>query len=239
MPYRDRFAGVYDTFMWDTPYEAWADYIEKIIPAGSLVADLACGTGNMTLALAKKGFDMIGVDRSADMLSEAQAKAGLEQASVLWLKQDVRKLDLYGTVDAAVCTCDSFNYLLSEAELFAAFSRCALFLNTGGVFIFDLNTPYKFREVLQKNTFTDAQDGASYVWKNYYDEQTQINEYSMFVTTGEDSFSEIHLQRAYPIETVTTLLTDTGFARIQVNEAYTHDPPKDDSVRVSFVAYRA
>jgi hypothetical protein len=109
-------------------------------------------------------------------------------------------------------------------------------LNPGGVFIFDLNTEYKFDHILQNNTFTDTQDGASYVWKNHYDAETRINEYSMFVTTGDDSFCETHLQRAYSIDTVKALLRDTGFAHVQVNEAYTRSPPKPDSVRVSFLA---
>jgi ubiquinone/menaquinone biosynthesis C-methylase UbiE len=223
--------------MTDIPYAAWAEYIAEHLKGKTLVADLACGTGSMTVLLAKKGFDMIGIDRSADMLAEARNKAAQTDLPILFLMQDVRRLDLFGTIDAAVSVCDGFNYLLSEAELFAAFSRCALFLNPGGILIFDMNTEYKFKEVLRDDTFTDERDGSSYVWKNYYDENARINEYNVFVmTAGGSSFSETHLQRAYPTETVMRLLTDAGFAGVRVNDAYTPDPPKPDSVRLSFIA---
>lgn len=225
--------------MADTPYLFWADYIQAHIPAGGLVADLACGTGSMTLLLKQRGYDMIGIDRSADMLSIASEKAANENLNILFLKQDILNMDLYGSVDAMVSVCDGFNYFLTEEHLRAAFKRCSLFLNPGGVFIFDMNTEYKFKEVLGGNTFTDTQKNASYIWKNRYDTQTQINEYSVFFITGTNSFTETHRQRAYPPETVMGLLKEAGFSGIRVNDAYTYDPPKPDSVRVSFTAKTA
>jgi SAM-dependent methyltransferase len=228
--------------MVDIPYASWAGYIgdllRKYLPGTDkpLVADLACGTGSMTLLLAEKGFDMIGVDVSADMLSEARDKTAEAGFNVLYLAQDLRRLDLYGTVDAAVSTCDAFNYLLTEAELFAAFSRVALFLNPGGVFIFDMNTEYKFKEVLQNNTFNDSHEGSSFLWKNYYDAETFTNEYHIYFMTGEGSFTETHYQRAYTTETVEALLQDAGLTLLHANDAYTHSPPNSKSTRVSYTA---
>jgi ubiquinone/menaquinone biosynthesis C-methylase UbiE len=238
VPAYERFAGVYDAFMADTPYFVWADYITAHIPPRSLVADLACGTGNMTLLLKKRGFDMIGIDRSSDMLSVASEKTAQEGLDILYLAQDVVSMDLYGTMDAMVSVCDGFNYLLTEDILFAAFKRCALFLNPGGVFIFDMNTEYKFKEILGGNTFTDTRKGASYVWKNNYNAHTFLNEYSVFFMTGTDSFTETHRQRAYTAETVIDLLKSAGFSDVRVNDAYTYDAPKPDSVRVSFITKR-
>jgi SAM-dependent methyltransferase len=236
------FARVYDAFMADIPYTAWAEYIEgelrKYLPGirNPLTADLACGTGCLTVLLAQKGFDMIGVDKSADMLNEAREKVSKDNLPILFLAQDVRRLDLFGTIDAAVSTCDGLNYLLSEAELFAAFSRVSLFLNPGGIFIFDMNTEYKFREVLKDHTFTDTQGSDSFLWKNDYDAGTRINEYRIFFITDSGPFDETHYQRAYPTETVKTLLGDAGLTLLHANDAYTYDPPKQDSVRISYIA---
>jgi SAM-dependent methyltransferase len=226
--------------MTDIPYDAWADYIENTLRYSigkekPLVADLACGTGSMTVLLASRGFDMIGVDASADMLCEARAKSEALGLDILYLAQDLRQLDLFGTIDAAVSVCDGFNYLLSEAELFAAFSRCALFLNPGGIFMFDMNTRYKFSELLADHSFTDVQYGTSYHWKNRYDPASCINEYNIFFMSPEGSFSETHYQRAYSVEVIKSLLTDAGFKTTGVYDAYTFDPPNTESIRLSFI----
>lgn len=246
-----RFAPVYDRFMAEVPYKTWARYIDRVLkkalPARDgeppIVADLACGTGTMTLLLAKKGYDMLGADISPDMLAEAReklAKAG--RSDILFLQQDLRALDLYGTVDAAVCACDGLNYLLTEDDLGLAFGRVALFMSPGGVFIFDMNTAYKYKKY-GSNTFAESVDGASYIWRNRYDEETRINEYTVdfFLhgdVTAENRFTETHSQRAYPVETVASLLAASGFRAVSVNDAYTDEPVKPESERVSFVAIK-
>jgi len=211
---------------------------EKITEIPQIVVDLACGTGSITLRLAAMGYDMIGVDASEDMLAEAQRKAYEQNASILFLAQDMRELNLFGTVDAAVSVCDGLNYILSEGELLSVFKRVRLFLNPSGVFIFDMNTEYKFKEVLQNRVFEGkGADGEAYEWENHYNPETKINEYHV-VFHGEDDepFSELHRQRAYSPEDVCGLLTQAGFTEVVIRGDYTNDPPRPDSMRVVFVA---
>ena len=143
------FAQVYDTFMDNVPYEEWADDLTELLKkngaSGGLVAELGCGTGRMTRALAARGYDMIGIDNSGDMLAIA-----MEQPSegILYLEQDMREFELYGTVAAVVSVCDSLNYITEEEDLLEVFRLVNNYLDPGGVFIFDLNTVYKYREVL-------------------------------------------------------------------------------------------
>lgn len=245
-----RFAHVYDYFMAEAPYAAWAGYIDHILKTGTrgpggenppLVLDLACGTGGITLPLARRGYDMIGVDRSPDMLTVARDKADRKKLSILFLAQDMRELDLYGTVDAALCVCDGLNYLLTEAELAEVFVRVARFLNPGGIFIFDMNTEYKFKMILSGNTFSESGREASYRWQNHYDRLTGINEYTLHFTVRgpagrNEHFNETHRQRAYPADTVHTLLCGAGLRLLQVNDAYTDNAPAHNSERLSFIA---
>ena len=238
------FASMYDEFMQDIPYEKWGIYITKMLrkhlPSKEdiLVADLACGTGTMTIFLAKQGFDMIGVDMSYDMLAAAQQKAYEEKQNILFLAQKVQELDLFGTADAMVSVCDGLNYILNEEELAAAFKKVSLFLNPGGIFIFDMNTEYKFKELLGCKSFEgDSQSGSSYEWDNFYSEETQINEYRVqFFKEKSESYTEVHKQRAYSPETVVAHLKNAGFCDVSVYHEYTDQPPKPDSLRLTFLA---
>ncbi|MDR2751253.1 MAG: class I SAM-dependent methyltransferase, partial [Clostridiales bacterium] len=145
MPYQ-RFARVYDLFMADTPYGSWACYIKSAwarhgVNPG-LVLDLGCGTGSLSALLREMGCDMIGVDASEEMLSEAYGKT----EGILLLKQDMRELDLYGTVASIVCFCDSLNYLTDDGDLLKVFKLCHNYLDPGGLFVFDVNTYKKYNE---------------------------------------------------------------------------------------------
>ena len=235
------FAYFYDQFMNDIPYEAWASYIDMVIlryvkkRENTLVLDLACGTGNITLPLARLGYDMIGVDISADMLAQAQAKMGMER--ILFLQQDMRELDLYGTVDAAVCACDGLNYILDEAELAAVFTRVKMFLNPGGVFVFDMNTEHKFRNFLGNRVFAATVDGAEYEWENRYNADTGVNEYHVvFMPGGGAPFEEVHRQRAYPSQIICNLLREAGFTSIEMRDGYSDNTPTDESIRIVYIA---
>jgi len=235
------FAIFYDDFMTNIPYDTWGDYIHEILKKrkSQLVLDLACGTGNMTLILAKKGYEMIGVDISSDMLSAAQQKSWNEEQNILFLAQDMRKLDLFGTVDAAVCVCDGLNYILDSVDLETVFKRVRLFLNPNGVFIFDMNTEYKFKELLGQRSFeANGQNGVSYEWDNFYNTTTKINEYYVNFFTCEDGeeFSEIHKQRAYDTNEIIQKLLKAGFAKVSVSHEYTDKPPQVDSIRLTYVA---
>ena len=239
------FAAVYDQFMGDVPYDAWAAYINRILQQhlphtqngeAPMVLDMACGTGSITLRLAAMGYDMIGVDASADMLVQAQEKAYEAGRRVLWLAQDMRELDLYGTVDAAVCVCDGLNYLLEDDELREVFRRVRLFLNPGGVFIFDMNTEYKFREVLGDKSFGGEHGNDAYVWDNHYDAHSQINEYHVvfYSRKGGQPFEELHYQRAYDLETVCAWLAEADFT-VEMRDGYSDLPPHETSTRVTYL----
>jgi len=233
---------MYDLLMKDVPYKAWADYIDRVLiqqlgenRKDRIVLDLACGTGNITLLLSQKGYDMIGVDASTDMLSQAQGKVTDEQ--ILFLAQDMKELDLYGTVDAVICTCDSLNYILDEAELGAIFKRVKMFLNAGGVFIFDMNTEYKFKEVLGDKSFATKVEGAAYEWDNHFNADTGINKYHvLFMPDGGEPFEEVHYQRAYPIDVIYDLLREAEFSSINLQDGYSNVMPGDECVRIVFVA---
>ena len=186
------FAEVYDTFMDNIPYEKWAEYLHEImeeynIREGTLL-ELGCGTGNMTEQLASMGYDMIGVDNSEDMLELAMEKRFKTGHDILYLLQDMQSFELYGTVKAVVSVCDSVNYVTDEAELKEVFRLVNNYLDPRGIFIFDFNTEYKYREILGDRVIAEERDECSFIWDNYYNEQDKINEYelTLFVQRKED-----------------------------------------------------
>lgn len=206
------FAYIYDKLI-DQDYEKWADYIEEIFKKHgvkpNLVLDLGCGTGSITNILAKRGYDMIGVDLSPDMLNVARDKAMEENLDVLYLCQDIREFELYGTVDAIICTLDVLNYITKPEDLRLVFALVKNYLNPDGIFIFDINTEYKLKNVLGNNTFVNDENGIFYTWENEYNEKIS-NQYLTFFAEIEDGlyerFDETHIQRAYAIEEIKEFL---------------------------------
>lgn len=239
------FAWLYDLFM-EVDYSAWADYVEALFDrfgiAPELVLDLACGTGGMTLELAERGYSMIGADLSEDMLAVAREKAqecGAED--VLFLCQDMRAFELYGTVGAIVCLCDSMNYLLSEEDLLQVLRLANNYLDPGGLFIFDMNTPYKFEHILADNTFAETAEGAAYIWENEYDAESCINAWNMtFFEEQEDGsyerFEELHQEKGYTQAQIEALIKKSGLKPEAVFDAYTFAPPTEESERLFFIA---
>lgn len=238
------FAGTYDIFMDNIPYGEWHTYLRNLLQAqgvdGGILVELGCGTGNMTRLLAEDGYDMIGVDMSMEMLEYAREKCPEE---VLLLQQDMRELELYGTAAAMVCICDGMNYLVETEDLRQVFERVRLFLDAGGVFIFDMKTAYFYETQLGSQTLTDNRDNATLIWDNVYHADTGINEYILtiyrLVDAVKDLFErveEYHVQRAYPLEEVKKLLVRTGFTLEAVYEAFTENPPDRNSERMYFVA---
>ena len=150
------FAVVYDTFMDNIPYEEWCEYLTGLLKeqgvAGGLLLDLGCGTGSLTELLADAGYDMIGVDNSEEMLELALEKKEKSGKDILYLCQDMREFELYGTVAAVVSICDCMNYILEPEDLTEVFRLVNNYLDPGGVFIFDMNTEYKYREIMADNT---------------------------------------------------------------------------------------
>lgn len=244
------FSGVYDTFMDNIPYEEWSQYVEGLLKEHNvqdgLVVDMGCGTGKITELLALKGYDMIGIDNSGEMLSIAREKL-MEyeeedpRKSILYLLQDMREMELYGTVRAAVSICDSMNYILEDEELLEVFRLVNNYLDEKGIFIFDLNTEYKYREILGDRNICENRDDASFIWENYYYPEQAINEYDLtiYVQEEDDHFlrmEETHYQRAYSLERVKELLLQAGMEFVAAYDAFTKEPPKADSERIYVIA---
>ena len=204
----ESFARVYDLFMDNIPYEEWCGYLTGLLEdqgiRDGLVLELGCGTGNMTRLLAGKGYDMIGVDNSVDMLEIAIEKKEEEGQDILYLLQDMREFELYGTVRAVVSVCDSMNYITDEEDLLEVFRLVNNYLDPGGIFIFDLNTEYKYEEILGDTTIAEDREDASFIWDNYYDHEEQINEYdlALFIPVDKDGetlyrkYEETHYQKS-------------------------------------------
>lgn len=237
------FAEVYDQFMMDVPYEQWRDIIinelKKASVEDGLLLDLGCGTGTLTRMLAQAGYDMIGVDGSEEMLMEAREKT--DNPDILYLCQDMRAFELYGTVRAVVSTCDTMNYLLTPEDFIQTVRLVNNYLDPGGLFIFDLNTLYKFREIMGNTTIAESGEDASFIWDNYFDEETGRNEYDLTLFIGrEDGLFErqveVHEEQGYTLEEVKGFLAAGGMEFVRVFDADTGEEPTDTSEKVFFIA---
>ena len=209
-------AACYDGLTYDVDYSAWADYVEKHFARrglpGRTVLDLACGTGSLTRELAQRGYEMIGVDQSGDMLAQAAEKnRKVEGIPPIFLCQPMEKLDLYGTIDACVCCLDSVNYVTRPDKLRRAFARVHLFLAPGGVFLFDVNTPEKL-ERMDGQVFLDETEDTYCVWRAQYDRRSRVCSYFMDLfrldrESGQwERGEELHRERAYTLEELTSYL---------------------------------
>ncbi len=202
------FAFVYDKLI-GQDYTKIADKIEEIFNIHNvkpkLVLDLACGTGSLTVELAKRGYDMLGIDMSEEMLSVAYDKAK-DYPDIRFLCQDMTEFELYGTVDAIVCTLDAVNYITDKRALKRLFKLVNNYLNPGGLFIFDVNTVYKLEKVLGNNTFVYDNEGGFYTWENYYNQKNNLSEQYLTFFKEQDGvykrFDEQHLQRGYTEEEI-------------------------------------
>ncbi len=255
--YRD-FADVYDRFMDNVPYEQWAERIDRLIQKygvskperdteglleseRNLVVDLGCGTGTLTELLYAKGYDMIGVDVSDSMLNAAMEKKEKSGSEILYLQQDMRELDLYSTVGTVISVCDSVNYILEEAQLLDIFSLVNNYLYPGGIFLFDFNTDYKYREVIGDATIAENREDCSFIWDNSYDGDEGINEYDLTVFVREESgmfrrFRETHYQRGYSEEQMRALIEQAGMTVVEAMDADTGEAVGPKSERIYLVA---
>ena len=239
-------AGCYDEFTTDVDYAAWAEYIQRHFERaglpGSTVLDLACGTGSLTRELSLRGYEMIGVDLSPDMLAQAAEKnRDAEGIAPIFLCQSMDQLDLYGTIDACVCCLDSINYVTDPKKLRRAFQRVHLFLRPGGLFLFDVNTPAKL-EGLDGQVFLDETEDAYCVWRAEYSRRRRVCSYFMDIFRLEEESGlwergeELHEERAYTPEELTSYLRDAGFTQIKQYGNLKHRPPKPGEDRIFFTA---
>ena len=240
-------AGVYDKLNKDIDYSKWADFLERCFESNGarpeIVLDLACGTGRMTRELAARGYDMIGVDGSADMLGEAYSLGG---EGILYLLQDMRSFELYGTVGATICCLDSLNYLLRESDLRKTFSLVHNYSDPDGLFIFDMNTPYKFENVYGDNAYVledESDDGRAIYcgWQNFYDAESRICDFylSVFEEDADGAYirsDEHQRERCYTREQVTGLLEECGFELLGVYSDLDMNFTNEKTERWYFVA---
>lgn len=243
LSYHD-FASVYDLFMEETPYAKWGDYIGDILEKAGirdgLVLDLGCGTGSMTEYLAGKGYDMIGVDDSQEMLEAALEKKYASGRDILYLQQDMRAFELYGTVRAVVSVCDCVNYMTEPEDLLRVFRLVSNYLDPGGLFVFDFNTTEKYRQI-GAATIAENREQASFIWENDFEEGTRINEYllTLFIGQEDGSFTrcmEVHRQRGYETDEVRDLLNRAGLDVVACFDDYGTRPAGVSSTRVTVVA---
>ena len=238
------FAHVYDKLMADVPYDKWADYYHRIFDRfgckTGLGLDLGCGTGSMTMELARRGTDMIGVDLSPDMLSVASEKAETEGLDILYLNQDMADFELYGTVDFVISSLDCVNYITDKNTLKRVFRLVNNYLDPGGLFIFDINTEYKLSTVLGENSFVGDGRDVFWAWQNYYDKRSRLCDFylTFFEREGDmyHRFEETHTERAYSAAEITSMLEQAGLKVEAVFHDLTLQKPKENSQRLFFVA---
>ena len=252
------FAQVYDELMDNVSYELWClrlcgliekygvskperDAADALASERNLVLDLGCGTGTLTELMYQKGYDMMGVDLSGDMLGKALEKREKSGYHILYLQQDMRELELYSTVGTIYSVCDSLNYILDEEELVSVFRLVNNYLYPKGIFIFDFNTVYKYEEVIGETSIAENREDCSFIWENYYDPEKEINEYdlTLFIQESNGLFqksAETHYQRGYRVEQMKEMAERGGLKILQVTDADTGEAVTDESERVFIVA---
>lgn len=214
---------------------------EALVSERNLVLELGCGTGTLTELFCQKGYDMIGVDNSQEMLEIAREKQEKSGSEILYIQQDMRELELYSTVGTVISVCDSLNYLLEEEELLTVFRLVNNYLYPGGLFLFDFNTVYKYSQVIGDVTIAENREDCSFIWENYYHEEEEINEYDLTVFVQEEGdcfrrFTENHFQRGYTPEAMCGLVEQAGMQVIRLLDADTLGEVTAESERVYVLA---
>ena len=234
-------ASVYDALTGDVEYGRRCDYLEQIFEKHMdekpvLIADLGCGTGSVCSILAERGYDMIGIDSSEEMLMEAMEKKG--ELNILYLNQDMCDFELYGTVDVVLSMLDSINYILSPDDLRQMFNLVHNYLNPDGLFVFDVNTFYKFSEILGDNVFVNDEEDVFYTWENSFDGEYCDFRLNFFVSeNGSYSrFTEEHSQRYYAVDELKSMLQSSGFDTEAIYGELDFETPGHDEQRIFFVA---
>lgn len=249
------FALVYDRLMDNIPYDEWFSYISLLLNEfnikSGIIAELGCGTGNITERLATAGYDMIGIDNSPAMLDVAQKKKETNGSSTLYLNQDMREFELYGTVAAIISVCDSVNYILDTKELTEVFRLVNNYLDPKGIFIFDFNTRHYYLDVVADATIAEDREDISFIWDNLYDEDANINELylSLFIkdnnigqlnyNSNENlyrKYEEFHLQKGYTLNEMITIVKASGLELVCAYDAFTKNPATESSERIYIIA---
>lgn len=263
------FASVYDTFMDETDHEFLADLVSRMIAQHgiskpvqertgvtesvdvllaaekNLVVDLGCGTGKLTEIMAGRGYDVMGIDLSEEMLSVAIERRDKLQHKTMYLCQDMRSFELFGTAGTFVSVGDSINYLLSEEDLKKLFERVRLFLFPRGIFVFDFKTTHFFRDVIGDRIIAEDREDCSFIWNNWYDKKTGINEYDLSLFLRDDTegaadnafrkFEEVHRQRGYTLRQLRQVVKDVGLMWVDAIDRDTGGKATASSERIMCV----
>ena len=242
----DLISPIYDKVNGEVDYTAWADFIESLAKDNmsempTLALDLCCGTGRMTMELAKRGYDMTGVDYSTEMLGvarDAAAEAGLD---ILWLCQDMREFELYGTVELCVCLLDSINHLTERRDLTDCLKLVHNYLSPDGLFVFDINGKGKFERIYADNAFVVEDDGGMCIWQNYYNKNSKFCDFyiTMFKASEDGLFErldEVQREKVYTVRQIKNALSECGFEFLGAYSDFERTPATDDDERIHFVA---
>lgn len=242
----NKFAYLYDELMNDFDYELWFNYIEDIFDRYNKkpinVLEMACGTGNLSYYLAKKGYKLTCFDLSSDMLSKAYEKLNRFR-NVKLLNQNMITFNLKQKYDSVISICDSINYIINKDDLLNTFKNVWNHLDEDGIFIFDINSYFKLSKIIGNNTFVEDRDDLFYTWQNYFDEEREIAEFYLTFFYSEDGenyvrFDEEHKEKAYKIETIIQLLNLSGFSKIHSFEGFSFNDVNDHTERINFVAFK-
>ncbi len=250
----NQFAYVYDRLMADMPYDQWVDYAEamwELLGKPERIADIGCGTGNISIPLALKGYTVTGIDLSEQMLEVAAGKWAVTarqqpfgvQGSCEWQQQDARDWQLADSTDAVISFCDCLNYLLEPHELQSAFRAAYLALKPGGTFLFDLHHPNQLQAYAEEQPFIWNEPDLAYLWACVFNEKRCQVEHQLTIFRCEDDdryvrIDEVHRQRTYEPEVVVELLRDCGFRDVYVHADFTMEPPEEHTQRVFYTAVR-
>lgn len=233
---------IYDELMYDVDYDEWTDYIDSFLKEinAKKIAELCCGTGNITFRLIKKGYSVIPSDISEEMLETAKEKSRKLGKRVMFINQDMREIDL-PIQDAIVCACDGANYLNSEADLYKFIKSAYEHIKPGGILAFDMSSEYKLENVLGENLFFEDRDDLSLFWQNSYNKANKSVELSLsiFIKESDGRYrreDEVQTQYAYPVYIVIELLIKAGFKEVNAYDFLTREAVKNDSQRIQFVA---
>ncbi len=240
------FANVYDHMMNHIPYDEWFEMLLQYLSEHGItegrICELGCGTGIMTEKFAKAGYMMIGIDKSVDMLALAKQKQEENGTEILYLNQNMEKMELDAPVDAVISVCDSVNYLLQEEAISSVFGGVRKYLKPGGYFIFDLKTVYCYRNIIGNQTWVEQDEELSYIWENYFYEDQDINEYMLTIFKKQpdsdlyERIEEAHYQRAYSIERLKELLEMNGLTMVECFDEDMKNRPSETSERIYVVA---
>ena len=241
------FAEIYDVLMDDFDYPAWADYyltlLERAGVKPSTMCDCACGTGSLSIPFAQNGIRVTGADLSGEMLEVAADKARRSGVQVMFVRQDMCRLQLPRPVDALVCGCDGVNYLLTDERVRTFFEHAHAAIRPGGALAFDISSPYKFEHVLGNGFYGEERDDVAYLWSNSFNPEKRTVRMDLTFFRRENSglyrrFAETHTQRAHEPDVLKSMLEQCGFGDVQIFGDRTFDPPKADEMRIHFLAVR-